>query len=374
MVNPFEYGGIVRGDAFCNRDQEQHDLKRAAQNADRLLLYAERRMGKTSLVQHVISQLPEREYLPVYVDMWPTQDAASLAQVIARAVTEAAASRGERMLELAGELFRHLVPSLTVDESGQPRVEFGMQVGEPATPSLEEALDSPARIAERDERQVVVVYDEVQQLAEFDDQEAERLLRGHVQTHGGIGYFFLGSRKHLIQQMFMDRQRPLYQAAGHYPIGPIALRHWIPFVRERFLQADRVIEEAVIEKLHAQTGGHPYYTQHLAHDLWEVTPPGEQASLERLAEAEDLLMRRMEHAYTVLWESLTSNQRRLLRGLSLQGPGAQPFSGDFLSVQGLAASSAHRAAEKLLERNIIDREEQGYLISDRFLSVWLQRL
>lgn len=57
MINPFQYGGIVGPEAFCNRAQELHDLKRAATNGDRLLIYAERRLGKTSLVKHVLDSL-----------------------------------------------------------------------------------------------------------------------------------------------------------------------------------------------------------------------------------------------------------------------------------------------------------------------------
>jgi hypothetical protein len=43
-----------------------------------------------------------------------------------------------------------------------------------------------------------------------------------IQNHRQVGYLFLGSRKHLIQKMVLDRNRPLYRAGGHYPLGPIA--------------------------------------------------------------------------------------------------------------------------------------------------------
>jgi hypothetical protein len=379
MPNPFEYGGIVEERAFCNRREELDDLRRAAENGDRLLVYAERRMGKTSLVRRMTSRLPPEEYLPIYVDLWATQGAESMAQAVAQAVTEAAATRAEQMLETARALFSRLVPSLTVDPtSGQPRVEFGVEAtgsaGKDAVPSLKEALDSPERLAEREAaRRVVVVYDEVQQLAAFDSPQAERLLRSRVQMHQDVAYLFLGSRKHLIRQMFMEEKRPLYQAAGHYPIGPIATEHWRPFIRERFTEGERPIEDAVIDELCERTGGHPYYTQHLAHDLWEVTPRGEPAARGCLQKAEDLLLRRLGHTYTVLWESLTKNQQALLRGLAAEGPEAQPFSAEFLGARGFAASSAHRAAEALLERDVIDKEAGGYLITDRFLSVWLAR-
>ena len=68
MRNPFRYGGIVLGDAFCNRQQEQADLRRAIENGEKLFVYSERRLGKTSLVQAVLDQLP-RSYAAAYVDL-----------------------------------------------------------------------------------------------------------------------------------------------------------------------------------------------------------------------------------------------------------------------------------------------------------------
>ena len=49
MRNPFEYGGVVSGDAFCNRKQELADLRRAMENAEKLFVFSERRYGKTSI-------------------------------------------------------------------------------------------------------------------------------------------------------------------------------------------------------------------------------------------------------------------------------------------------------------------------------------
>jgi hypothetical protein len=36
MKNPFQYGGVVRGDAFCNRKKEVEDLLRAMENIRKL--------------------------------------------------------------------------------------------------------------------------------------------------------------------------------------------------------------------------------------------------------------------------------------------------------------------------------------------------
>jgi len=53
-------------------------------------------------------------------------------------------------------------------------------------------------------------------LLEYGNDHVERKLRSAIQNHRQVGYLFLGSRKHLIQKMVLDRNRPLYRAGGHY--------------------------------------------------------------------------------------------------------------------------------------------------------------
>jgi len=60
MKNPFQYGGVVSGDAFCNRKQEVEDLLRAMENGEKLFVYSERRFGKTSLVRSTVSFITPR--------------------------------------------------------------------------------------------------------------------------------------------------------------------------------------------------------------------------------------------------------------------------------------------------------------------------
>ena len=66
-----EHGPRVGPEAICTRHQEQADPARAAENGDRVLVYAERRMGKTSLAKRVLAAFGPDPFVPVYVDLWP---------------------------------------------------------------------------------------------------------------------------------------------------------------------------------------------------------------------------------------------------------------------------------------------------------------
>jgi hypothetical protein len=63
MRNPFEYGVVVSGEAFCNREKETGDLVRAMQNAEKLFVFSERRYGKTSLVPAALGRLPRKGHV-----------------------------------------------------------------------------------------------------------------------------------------------------------------------------------------------------------------------------------------------------------------------------------------------------------------------
>ena len=121
------------------------------------------------------------------------------------------------------------------------------------------------------------------------------------------------------------------------------------------------------------TQGHPFYTQHLCHVLWELCEPKAQVNPEMRRSAVKLLLDRESYAYTSLWESLTLSQKRFLKGLAAESAGVKVFAGSFLGRHGLgSASNAQRAVQALLAKDIIDRDNGSFLITDRFFRLWIQ--
>src|SRR5207248_10453554 len=220
---------------------------------------------------------------------------------------------------------------------------------------------------------VVVVMDEFQQMLEYGSELVERKLRSVIQNHRGVSYIFLGSRKHLIQKMVLDKNRPRYRAGGHYPLGPIAEKEWQPFIRQHFVAAHKRIDERAIHEVCELTQGHPFYTQHLCHALWELCEPKQAVTPEMIRTAAKVLLNRETYAYTTLWESLTLPQKRFLKGLAVEQAGVKVFAGEFVTRYGLgSASNAQRAVEALLAKDVIDRDNGSFVISDRFFRLWIQ--
>lgn len=220
----------------------------------------------------------------------------------------------------------------------------------------------------------MIVLDELQQILEYESDIVERRLRSAVQRQDNVAFIFLGSRKHLIQKMFSDRSRPLYRAGGHYPLNRISSSHWLPFINNKFIQCNREIPEAIIESIVALTDGHPYYTQHLCHAVWERTPEGQVASSETVVQSLDLLLDREDYAFSTLWDSLATNQRKMLEALAAEFTPVRVYSADFIKRSGLRTPSAsQRVVGALQDRDLIDHEGGSYFISERFFRLWLRR-
>ncbi len=320
-----------------------------------------------------LGKLPRKGYVCAYVDLWPTDSEATFVTSVAKAITESMSTSVGKVLETAKKFFGSLSPSVTMDEEGKPALTFGLGKHGRVGPSLDEVLETPARIAAKGGPRVVVVFDEFQQILEYGDDHVERKLRSVMQNHRQVSYLFLGNRKHLIQKMVLDRNRPLYRAGGHYPLGPIAEKHWQPFIRQRFADADKGIDQNHIREVCELTQGHPFYTQYVCHVLWELCEPKTAVNGELLRAAVKVLLDRESYAYTTLWESLTLYQKRFLKGLAAEAAGVKVFAGEIVSRHGLSsASNAQRAVQALLVKDIIDRDNGSFLITDRFFRLWIQ--
>ncbi len=375
MKNPFQYGGVVGEDAFCNRKREMSDLLRAIQNAEKVFMYSERRLGKTSLIKLLLKKLPKKQYLPVYIDLWPTDNEQSFITTVAKAISKSTNGTAEGMLKTARSLFSRLTPTVSLDESGNPSLSFGINKSSNPDVELEEVLAAPQNIAITGKKTVVIIFDEFQRIMEYGNDLVERKLRSLVQTHSNVSYIFMGSKKNMIQKMFIDKSRPLYRSARHYPLQSIAEDEWLPFIRERFERYNKHITDTQIRIICAPSQGHPFYVQHLCFILWELCEQEKHVTSSMIDQAIATVIERESYAFTTLWESLTSNQRRFLKALAHEPSSVKPFSSDFLQRYNLgSSSSAQRIVKALLDKDIIDREDGTFIITDRFLRLWLRAI
>ena len=71
----------------------------------------------------------------------------------------------------------------------------------------------------------------------------------------------------------------------------------------------------------------------------------------------------------------TENQFSLLKAIAKDSIVAQPTSGKFIKEHKLNGASSVKAALKVLEdKELVYRTNEGYIIYDRFMDLWLKRI
>jgi len=200
----------------------------------------------------------------------------------------------------------NLRPNINVafDSAGNPS--FSLALGnEDKTKALEDVLNIPYQFA-KEGRKVVVVFYEFQEIVAL---ELESKLRSIIQHHGDkVAYIFMGSKKSMLNQIFLDKSRPFYKSVKHFKIQEIAKESWREFVVGKFKATDKQIDDRYIDAIFELTKGFPYYTQQFAYELWSMTD--ERVDDDIFAKTHNTIMEREEDLFAVEWDNLTPNQKK----------------------------------------------------------------
>jgi hypothetical protein len=372
-MNPFVYGERVSGENFCNRVEEIRELVSEIESGQNIMIYSPRRYGKTSLIDSVLKEVELKDIDTVYIDLFPVISNEDFVRISLKAVSGVLGGGSRDILKKIKTFFTRISPSLsmTLEENGTPSIGINFSKTE-ILPAMEDIFNGLHRYIKTKKKRAVVVLDEFQQLGELEDRRIEKTLRSIVQAHREISYVFMGSKKHLIYDMFNNPERPFFKSSAHYPLTKIAAPEFAEFVELKFLRGNRNINRETTVYIVNVTELHPYYTQMLAHNIWEFVGEGETIDNPQVDAAVDKIMEREQAAFTNLWDQLTLKQKKLLLALALKKSEEKIFSSEFLKNHGLNSSgTVQRGIASLINKGIIDKEGDKIEINDIFLKLWL---
>jgi hypothetical protein len=129
------------------------------------------------------------------------------------------------------------------------------------------ALTLPQRIAERDDRQLILLIDELQQLtsgAYGDPEQITERLREAMHDSPRVTCLFAGSVEHLMRDLFSNQRRALYQFGGFHELSPITDDEWHNGLRERFERDGCTTDDEALEHIVTTGGEHPRSTMLIA--------------------------------------------------------------------------------------------------------------
>jgi uncharacterized protein len=345
-------------------------------NGQNVVVFAPRRFGKSSLVWRAAHELIRGgEVLVAQVDLMKTPTKARLAEKLAASIYEDIASPLLKIRDRAVGVFRGLrvTPTMTFNADGSLGFSFSADhLPGDIDGTLEHLLELPAELGADRGRRVALVFDEFQQIVDIDPGLLS-LMRSVFQEQPDVAHVYLGSKRHMMERIFNDENEPFWRSAKQMELGVIPPPAFARFIRTRFEQTSRSVDDEVVDAVLDVTHSHPYGTQELAYALWEVTPEDGTATRRHLNEALLRVLRAENAHFSVLWERASKAQRLMLEALAVE-PGRPALSAVYRRGHGLPGpSTVQRALEALLAAELVERHRDGYRIAEPFLAEWIVR-
>lgn len=370
-INPFLVNSYISKEYFCNRENELNVLLRNVRGNVNTTLISPRRLGKTGLILRFFEMLGEMgDFGTVYVDIYSSRNLSDFIKLLTTAIINKfpeSTPVGKRFLKL----LKGLRPVFSFDAiTGAPQVQFNYQSESDKEYTLQQLL---AFINEQP-HPVVVAIDEFQQIANYPEKNVEAILRTYIQQFNRLCFIFSGSRRHTLMDIFANTNRPFYSSTRFINLEAIERVAYRNFIREKFEQGERVIDDESIDYVLEWTKGYTFYTQSLCNRLYSLRKINLDA-----VKAECLaLLRENEPIYLQYRNLITSKQWEFLLALAKEESVSQIYSREFLVKHQLGTpSSIHRMLDALLEKEMIlesvTSTGSSYSVYDIFLMRWMQR-
>lgn len=349
--------GIVTGRAFCNRAEERDYLKRRLEQNAHVVLMSPRRYGKSSL----IAQFTHDQDIPfATADLLPSTSGKYIKHVVIEGVSQLLDSimpTSKKSTQKILSFFYKMNPTVELSAFGQ-KINLRPEEKTPEE-AIMKLLMSLDKAAEEMGRKLIFVMDEFQQIAKLDNSHSlEASIRHAVERSRHVFYIFSGSNRTLLEDMFSNRQRPLYHLCDEMKLNRIEKTHYTPFIKKASKKNwGSALHNASIDKILELTECHPYYVNRLCRMLWDMKDIPDEKAVNTLWQ-QYVETQKTDWILDMIGQ-LTVNQRITLAALAKQ-PETSVLSNTFSSRIGLPTSSIQRTLTSLIKQDLAYQDNNGY--------------
>jgi hypothetical protein len=365
--NPFSSATYLGKDFFCDRTEETQLLIRNIQNGNSTTLIAVRRIGKTGLIQHVLSHLP-KNYKSIYIDILETENLNQFLNLLATSIVRAIPEKNS-----TGRKFWNFIKAL------RPVIKFDILTGEPIISfdikysEVETNINSVIEFLESQNFKVVIAIDEFQQILNYPEKNTDAWLRSKIQQLKNIVFIFAGSEQHLMTELFTSPKRPFFRSSHILKLKKIDKSVYRDFIISLFDKYGKIISSEIAEEILTWANVHTFYVQQLCNRVFSFTKNA--VTTEIWKKQAYLLLKEQENVFFACRNMLTNPQWNLLKAIAHEGNVFMPTAKEFLNQYQLGTSATVlRSLNTLIDYELVyyDYDENGrkyYSVYD----VWFQR-
>ena len=368
VINPFWTGTNIPEEYFCDRDSETRKIIRLLRNRNNVVLKAERRVGKTSLLHHLLRQ-PEilDNFNTYFVDIWATRSFSDFTARFAEEIggRQKTRSGAEKLLEALKSVKFNVsynpvteVPSLSVFHDAY------------AVPESKTTIREIFSYLERTAKPNIVVFDEFQQIRKYEDGDASAVLRSAIQGANNSVFVYSGSEQHMLELMFNSENEPFFRSSSEVKLEKIPCPVYSDFAQRMFRLGGKEIEADAIESLYSLTRGYTSYLNKFLNEAYSLSSA--RCTRDTLASAIESVLQGFD--FQEKTAAFTSADLKLLGALASEGSVAHPMASDFVARNNLGSASRVQTSMKKLLRSghIIQDASKAYMVGDLYLELWLK--
>jgi hypothetical protein len=368
--NPFYLKEMPVDAPFCDREKELADLISYAKSNSNVVLFSPRRYGKTSLTKRVQESLKSDGTLTAYCDLFGVTSVEEIAGRIAKSIY-AVTKKKERMFQKAINFITSFRPVLSPSPEGGISVSVQTSFKTDGLRILEDTMDSLERFIDDVALPVHVAFDEFQEIAEVDNSIGiEGILRQYIQKIQ-CSFFFIGSRRRILLDIFNDRKRPFFQSAFNYELKPLPEKDLIPFITSQFKRAGKYINEENASKICQLVSNHPYYMQKFCFFLYEEIQ--KKVIQQDIVRTSALVMESERVVFESILQGLTTKQIVMLSALAKE-PTAKVYSASYMARHNLGSTGGiQQSIGTLSKRDLIEKNDKTgvWFVVDPIFENWL---
>jgi hypothetical protein len=368
---------------MIGREADVREIATGLAAGSNLIVAGPRRSGKTSVCDAALVRLARHGFYTISVDLFRIASAAEFAEALV-AATIANRSALRRVIHQTRRAGRLVADALQTSAVVKSKAQLGEEIEIAFAPGLaareperylDYALALPGRIAEADDVQAVVFFDEFQEVGSPNEPygDADRLtkrMRAIFQRTTGVSYLFAGSLEHLMRDLFTPSDRALHQFGGFHDLRPIDDEAWLDGLGERFAADDCDARPDALARIIEYGERQPRSTMLIAQKS-HLTTVELETRLVDLAVVEQGLLAAMA-ADRVAHEQILERIRRSHKlGLLI----AERIARGQPVYRGLARGAVRRALEALRDAGIIESHGRGeWRLSNPLLRRYIQTI
>jgi AAA+ ATPase superfamily predicted ATPase len=371
-MNPasdFYYDVMIDKVDYCNRTEDIANLTKMVGASRKIVIYAPRRYGKSSLVKNIIGEefQSKKNHLTLYVNFMEVQSLEHISERILQSLREVLSAKYPFKSGFTSilESFKGMTLSFGIDPSTQlPTVEL-KPVFENDKKNIPQIFSIIKNLASK--YKLFLIFDEFQDISLI--PQAAGILRTELQLLKNTPMAILGSKKQLLNKMFASNKSPFFNFGDEMSLSIIEPKMWQLYFNKRLFPNS--ISLPAMTYLCDVTNHVPNAICELGSYLKELCVEKKRAPLDIQTVAKSLenLIRSKESTYRFQEGQLSSKEQTLLRHIAKEGYLLRPTMQSVVQSTKISSGSIIKILTRLTNKGWIEFEEnKGYRISDPLFS------